>query len=98
MKPFEAGSNIEFKELDDKIVITAKNTTRIKEGNFLLEGEEIEIRADKGIKISSIHPNILVITADTAKTQEAIFDFNKRIEVVEKSLATILKILKVVNG
>jgi hypothetical protein len=93
-KPFEAGNGIELKNLDDKILISAKCTTRLKEGNFLIEGDSVEIRAGHGIKISSIHPNILVVSADTAKQEEKIFDFNKRLETVEKSLVSVLNILK----
>ena len=49
MKVFEAGSNIELKDLGDKILVTAKNTTRIKETNFELEAEQIIIKAGAGI-------------------------------------------------
>ena len=98
MKPFEAGSNIELKDLGEKILIATKNATKLKEWNFLLEGDHVEIRAGQGVKISSIHPNIIVVSVDSTKQDEAIYDFNQRIEVVEKSLATIMKILKVVNS
>ena len=91
---YEAGQNIEFKHLDDKTLITAKNTTRIVEGNFSLEGEQIIIKAGHGIKISSIGKDTLCISADTAKVDEAIYDFRKRLDVVEKSLVNIMTILK----
>ena len=91
---FEAGSNIEFKHLDEKTIIAAKNTTRIKESNFELEAEQIIFKAGHGIKISSIGKDTLCISADTTKMDEAIFDFRKRLEVVEKSLVSIMTILK----
>lgn len=94
-KPFAAGSGIEFKELGDKILITGQSRTRLKEGNFLLEAEHIEIRAGHGIKISSIHPNILIIAADTIKQDEKIYDLqqglDKRLEVIEKIFSRIIK-------
>ena len=94
MKPFEAGTNIEFKELDDKILITAKNKTRIKEGNFSLEADEIIIESGPGIKISSKGKDTLVISADLKKMEESLYDFNKRLVVMEKSLVNVLNILK----
>ncbi len=77
-KPFEAGDGIEFKILDDKILISAQGTTRIREGNFLLQGKEIIIEAGKGIKISSRTPNVLVIEANTTKQDEIIYDLKKQ--------------------
>ena len=97
MKPFEAGTNIEFKELDDKILITAKNKTRIKEGNFSLEADEIIIESGPGIKISSKGKDTLVVSAVHTKMDEAVHDMkemNKRMEVIEKSFVNILNQLK----
>ena len=97
-KQFESGSGIEFKHIDDKILISAQCTTRLKEGEFFIEGDHVEIRAGHGVKISSIHPNILVITADTTKQDEKIYDLQKqvnaRLETIEKVFSKILKQVK----
>ena len=94
MKEFEAGSNIEFKHLDEKTIIAAKNTTRIKETNFELEAEQIIFEAGRGVKISSRGKDTLVISVELTKIEERIFDFEKRIAVVEKSLVSIMTMLK----
>ena len=91
---FEAGSNIEFKHLDEKTIIAAKNTTRIKETNFELEAEQIIFEAGRGVKISSRGKDTLVISVELTKIEERIFDFEKRIAVVEKSLVSIMTMLK----
>lgn len=95
---YEAGSNIEFKHIGDKTFITARDTTKIKEGNFLLEGDHVEIRAGQGVKISSIHPNIIVVSVDTTKQDERIYDLqqemNKRLETIERVFSKILKTIK----
>lgn len=96
MKPIEYGSNLIAKELDDKTILIAKNTTRIQEGNFLLEGEHIEIRAGKGVKVSSIAPNILVISCDTTKQDEAIYDLRKEVDARLKNIEAIF--VKLVKG
>ena len=91
---YEAGQNIEFKHLDDKTLITAKNTTRIAETNFELEAEQIIFEGGRGVKISSRGKDTLIITADLSKLEEKIFDLSKRVEVMEKSMVNILTILK----
>lgn len=94
----EAGSGIVFKYIDDKIIISAKNTTRIKEGVFSLEGKEIIIEGGKGVTISSRHPNILVIHANLSKVEEKILELeeevNKRLEIIEKCFSKIMKQVK----
>lgn len=94
-KPIEYGSGIIVKELEDKILICAENKTRLKEGNFSLEAYEIIIKAGKGIKISSIGKDTLVITADTTNQDEANFDFRKEIDERLKNIEVVFaKILK----
>lgn len=97
-KPIEYGSGIIVKNLDDKILICAENKTKIREGNFLLVGDNIVVEAGKGIKISSRHPNVLVISCDTSKQDEIIFDLkkeiNSRLETIEKVFAKIIKSVK----
>ena len=97
-KPIEYGDGLIVRNLDDKILISAQCATRIREGNFLLQGEEIIIEAGRGIRISSRHPNILVIEANLTKMEEKVFDLqqevNKRLEVIEKVFGKILKQVK----
>jgi len=94
-KTLKAGSGILFKFLDDKILISAENTTRIIQGSFVLEGKEIVIESGRGIKISSRHPNILVIESDLTKVEEAMYDLKKstddRLRVIETVFAQIIK-------
>lgn len=95
MRNLEPGSNIEFKELEDKIIVAAKNTTKIKEGNFLLEAEQIVIKAGVGISISSIGTDTLVISANHTKMEEGLYDLRKevdeRLKVIEQVFSQILK-------
>lgn len=97
-KPIEYGSGIIVKELDDKILITAQCRTRLKEGNFLLEAEHINIEAGPGIKISSKGKDTLVISCDFKKMEESFFDFRKevddRLKSIEKAFSIILKQVK----
>lgn len=94
-KPIEYGSGIIIRYLDDKILISAKSTTRLKEGNFLLEAEVIHIEAGPGIKISSRGKDTLVISCDLTKLEEKIYDLqkdvNSRLEIIEKVFSQILK-------
>ena len=96
-KTFEAGHGIDFKILDDKILISTKSETslELKEGNFHLKGDQLIIKAGHGIKISSVHPNVLVITADTTKQDEKIFDMKKQMDERLKNIEAIfVKIVK----
>ena len=99
VKPFSPGRNIEFKELDDKILISATSPTHFKEGNFTLDAHTIHIQAGPGVKISSRGNNTLVISADLNHIEEDVFDFKKsvdeRLKVIEKSFALILKQVQV---
>lgn len=94
----EYGTGIVVKEMPDKIMVCAENTTRLIQGNFILEGKEIIVESGEGIKISSRHPNILVISVDTKKQDEAFFDLKKntdeRLKVIEQVFSKILKSIK----
>jgi hypothetical protein len=98
-KPFEAGDGIELKILDDKILISAQCTTRLKEGNFLLEAEVIHIQAGSGIKISSKGKDTLVISCDLTKLEEKFYDLKKnvdsRLEIIEKIFISLKKQSKI---
>ena len=92
---FEAGSGIVFKEVDGKTLICADVKTRIKETNFLLEGDHVEIRAGQGVKIQSIHPNIIVVSVDTTKQDERIYNLQQEVDKRLETIETIfLKIVK----
>ena len=94
---YEAGSGIVFKEIDGKTLICVERATslELKEGNFTLKGDSLEIRAGHGIKISSVHPNILVLSVDTSKQDERIFDLQKEIDARLKNIEAIfVKIVK----
>lgn len=94
-KPTEYGSGFIVKDLPDKKLICVDIKTRIKQGNFNLEGEHIVVECGHGIKISSKHPNTLVISADLTKLEEKIFDLekavDKRLETIEKIFTKIIK-------
>ena len=97
-KPIEYGDGLIVRNLDDKILISAQCTTRLKEGNFLLQAEVINIEAGPGIKISSKGHDTLVISCDLTKLEVKIFDMQKemntRLEVIEKVFGKILKQVK----
>lgn len=94
-KPIEYGSNLIVKELDDKIIICAKNTTKLKQGVFELEADQIKIESGVGIKITSKGKDTLVISVDLTKIEEAMFDLknstNDRLKVIEAVFSKILK-------
>lgn len=94
-KPFFPGRGIEFKELDDKILITGQSRTHLKDGNFTLDAAVIHIKAGSGIKISSLGNDTLLISSNLTKIEEDIFDFKKsvdeRLKNIEKAFSTILK-------
>ena len=96
-KPIQLGENLIIRHLDEKTLITGQARTLLKEGNFTLDAEVIHVKSGPGVKIHSSGNDTIVISCDLTKIEAKIFDFNARLEVVEKSLATILKILKVVN-
>ena len=95
-KQFEAGSGIEFKKIsDDKILISATTKTKFLVNGFTIEGKEIIIEGDKGIKISSRHPNVLVISMDITKVEEGLYDLKKEVDARLKTIEEIfLKIVR----
>lgn len=97
-KTIEYGTGLTVKYLDDKVIVCADNKMRMIEGNFKLEGDTIIIEAGNGIKISSRHPNVLVISSDTTKVDEKMHDLSKsideRLKVIESVFAKILKSVK----
>jgi hypothetical protein len=90
-KPIVYGSGIIVKNLDDKILITVQNRTHLKDGNFTLDAEVIHIEAGPGIKISSKAKDTLVISCDLIKMEERIYDFEKRVELIERVFSRLMK-------
>jgi len=67
------------------------NYTRIKHGPFMVQGEFVEIESGPNIKINSVHPNKLIIGSDISREQLRILELEKRLENMEKVVATLLK-------
>lgn len=90
-----AGDNVRIQVDPDtkQIFISAPaiNMTRLKHGPFSLIGEMVEIEAGPNIKINSVHPNKLIIGADITREQLRILELEKRLENMEKVVATLLK-------
>lgn len=79
------GRNIEVKANGQKIFFEAPqlNLTRIKCAEFSLQGESIEIRAGRGIRISSVSPNVLIISAQHNELEAQYVDLQKRFDNLE---------------
>ena len=97
-KPIEYGDGLIVRNLDEKILITAQSRTHLKDGNFLLDAQTINIESGPGIKIASKGKDTLVISCDLTKFEVKIFDMkqemDKRLEIIEKSFLNIMKTLK----
>ena len=95
-KPIEYGDGLIVRNLDDKILISAQCTTRLKEGNFLLEAEAIHIEAGAGVKISSRGKDTLVISADLTKLEAKVYDMqvemDRRLTTIEKIFLQLKKV------
>jgi len=87
-----AGDNVKILVDGNKIFISAPmlNQTRLKQGPFILAGQEIEIQAGPNIKISSANPNTLVIGADVSRETLRIIELEKRCQNLELALAGVL--------
>lgn len=94
-KNIEAGHGINIKILDDKILISAQCATRLKEGNFLLESDHINVESGPGIIISSRGKDTLVISCNLKNIEEKVYDLeksvDKRLETIEKIFTKIIK-------
>jgi len=97
-KIIEYGTGLIIKELDDKKIICAENTTKIQQGSFVLESDVIKIESGAGVRISSKGKDTLIISADLTKIDEKLFDLRKdvdaRLKVIETVFAKILKQVK----
>jgi hypothetical protein len=93
MSEFLAGENIKITIDGDKTIISAPqlSNTNIKNGPFMLSGQCVEIEAGKNIKISTSHPNKMIIEADFAKELVRIVDLETRIASLEKVIASLLR-------
>lgn len=81
-----SGRNIEIKRLGQKIIVDAPslNKQRVKCAEFDLIGDQIEIRAGKGIRLSSINPNVLIISSHYSELEAQYIDLQRRFENLEK--------------
>lgn len=97
-KPIEYGKGFVCKELADKILLTTEGRTILKESDFTLDAEIINIIAGPGIKISSKGKDTLVISCNLTKVEEQIYDFKKeideRLQTIEKVFSKIMKQVK----
>ena len=88
VKPIEFGENLTIRYLDEKTLITGQSRTLLKEGNFILDSETINIIAGPGIKISSKGKDTLIISCDLTKLEAKMYDLqqatDKRLETIEK--------------
>jgi hypothetical protein len=85
------GENIQIVEDGEDVFIHAKllNQTVLKSGPFTLSGRDIEIVSGEHIRISSAHPNTLIITANIDQEKARIADLTARV----KNLETVISIL-----
>ena len=88
-----AGENIKVTVDGDKTIISALtiNQTRLKNGPFIVSGNEVVIEAGERIKISTVHPDKLIISADINKEIVRIVDLETRIANLEKVISKLLR-------
>lgn len=95
VKPIEFGENLTIRYLDEKTLITGQSRTLLKEGNFILDSETINIIDGPGIKISSKGKDTLIISCDLTKLEAKMYDLqqatDKRLETIEKIFTKIIK-------
>lgn len=80
------GRNVEVKMFAGKLMVDAPllNQTRLKYAEFDLKGDCIEIRGGKGIKITTAHPNVLIISSHYNEIEAAYSDLQKRFDNLER--------------
>lgn len=92
-----AGDAISIVRYLDKIIInsTRSNTTKIKVGDHIIEGDCVEIEAGTGILVETSHPDKIKISFDSYgffgnilnkldKVERDILDIKNRLDVIEK--------------
>lgn len=96
--PVETGNNIEIDFTTDRTIISAVNTTTLKNGPFTISGESIEIIAGRGIQINTKMPNIITISVDDTKEffrvkelEKANSELSKRLENIEKAILNLTR-------
>ena len=86
-----------------RVILSAPNTnkTTLKVGPFTLTGDAVEVAAGDNVRISSVHPNKLTISADIAKETARIVELEKQVkemsercQVIEKAFSQIIKAVK----
>lgn len=82
-----------FTDKDNNIIISAPqiNKTNIKNGEFLISGDSVEIEAGRNISITTVHPNKMIIGADFDKENAKIRHLEDRVSNLEKAIALLLR-------
>lgn len=88
-----AGENIRIVQDGEDTFIHAPltNKTTMKQGVFLVQGDAVEVRGGEHIRVTSINPDVLVITVDIDKEKARIVDLERRVKNLEKVIADLLK-------
>ena len=88
------GENIKiYLDKEKNLYISAPEIshTKIKVGEFVIAGNEVELVAGRNIHITTAHPNVMTIGCDFDKEKATIARLEKRIENLERVIAKMLK-------
>lgn len=87
------GENIKIVEDGDDVFVHAPlvNKTTLKHGVFTIQGDAVEIVAGEFIKISTAHPNKIIISAQIDKEKARIISLESRVANLEKVITDLLK-------
>lgn len=89
-----AGENIKITADPEtqRVIIEAPtlNNTRLRNGGFVVSGQEIIIDAGRNIVITTAHPNRLIIGVNIDKEIARIIELEKRVENFEKAIALLI--------
>ncbi len=69
----------------------AMNHTKLKVGDFIVTGNEVEIKAGRNVCLTTSHPNVLTIGVDIDVEKAIIARLEKRIENLERMVAKLIK-------
>lgn len=88
------GENIKiYIDKDNNLYISAPelNHTKLKVGDFVVSGNDVEVEAGRNIHLTTAHPNKLIIGCDFDKEKATIARLEKRIENLERIIAKMIK-------
>jgi hypothetical protein len=88
-----AGKNIEIIQDGEDTFINAPviNVTVLKSGVFKVSGDAVEVIAGDGIKITTTHPDKLIISANIDKEKLRIVELEKAVKALQIVIADLLK-------